>query len=113
MDISIPIAIILGLANGRRAAAKGYNRTLWTFLSSIAFIMLEVAALLVMMFALYGDHLLNNPFAVSEVLEDFAVNMTWSRGALLLAVGFGGYLLIRYIIERMPENINRNSNTTA
>ena len=98
------IAIILGLANGRRAAAKGHSNLLWTFLSVLAFLLLEGIALTITLFALYGEFLRKNPLRTMEVFQDFAANMTWSRSLLFPAVGFGGYLLIRFILEKMPPN---------
>lgn len=98
------VAIIIGLSNGQRAAAKGYNRVLWTFLSVLAFVVLESFAGVLMLLVLYRTQLRADPMAMMEIAKDFSANMDWTRSALLLAVGFGGYLLIRYIIERMPKN---------
>lgn len=98
------IAIILGLSNGRRAADKGYNRLLWTFLSVLAFVFLESFAGALMMLVLYRDTLRKNPMHMMDAARDFAANMDWSRSLLLLAIGIGGYLLIRFILEKMPPN---------
>jgi hypothetical protein len=104
------IAIILGLANGRRAADKGYSRMLWTFLSVLAFVVLESFAGVLMMLVLYRDELRENPLRMVDAVKDFASNMDWTRSLLLLAIGFGGYLLVRFILEKMPPNRAGNAN---
>ena len=104
LDLGILLAIVLGLSNGRLAAAKGQNRTLWIFLSALAFYMLAVFAAAFMLFAVYHSQLLADPFLIPEISKEFSENLSWTQNLLLLAVGFGGYLLIRYILERMPDN---------
>ena len=98
------VAIILAFSNGQRAAAKGYNRALWTFLSVLAFVVLESFAGVLMLLVLYRAQLRAAPLQMMEIAKEFSANMDWTRSTLLLAIGFGGYLLIRYILERMPQN---------
>lgn len=98
------IAVILGFSNGQRAAAKGYNRMLWTFLSVLAFIVLYSFAGVLMLLVLYRDQLRADPLLMMEAAKDFTTNMGWTRNLLLFAIGFGGYLLIRFILEKMPTN---------
>jgi len=100
------VAFLLGLSNGQRAAAKGHNRWVWTVLSAVAFVMFQSAAAAVLLFVVHPE-VLTDPASMMQVMRDFDENLHWTRSLLLVAIGFGGYLLIRYIIERMPANTLR------
>ena len=107
--MDIIVAIILGLSNGRRAADKGYNRLLWIFISILAFVFLQSFAGALVLLVRYSDALRENPAQMMEAAKDFATNMDWNTRLLLFAVGFGGYLIIRFILEKMPPNRAGNS----
>ncbi len=99
----------LSYRNGMRANFKGKSIGLYAFLTIVAFIVGEIVGGLVVIFLFCRDliHIASagNPKAIAEMQEQinqaFAQNSFHSITVELF--GIGGYLLIRYIIEQMPE----------
>ena len=57
-----------------------------------------------MLLVRYRDTLRENPASMMDAAKDFTTSMDWTTRLLLFAIGFGGYLLIRFILEKMPPN---------
>ena len=113
MDLVTILAVVLGFANGRRAAAKGYSFGLWTALSAIAVIFLEQFATAITLMVIYREDLRADPMAMMDFnklqsfLKDFELRAEWPLRLLLVAISVGGYVLIRFILDQIPEKTPR------
>lgn len=110
------IAILLGINNGARARIKGQSGGLWIFISAICFVICEIiGSIIILLFFSKGAIDFNAVSTGKETMDEFAKQVTDLYGTpmhsiLVLVCGFGGYLLIRYILERMPNKTNDSAN---
>jgi hypothetical protein len=112
------IAILLGINNGSRARMKGQNPGLWIFITVICMIITEVMGMfIVLLFFNHGVvdlHALSraNPSSMDQFTQQVAdlFYNDVSHSAFILLCSFGGYLLIRYILERMPDKTKDDKN---
>lgn len=87
-------SIFLAFNNGMRAKKKGHSALLWGFITIVAiFLMMMIGSGIVMGFFYRGPI---TPVAVTQFLQQNIIHAIF-----IFAVGVGGYLIIRYILERM------------
>jgi len=104
------IALLLGINNGSRARVKGQRPWLWIFITMIFMFVGEIIGMIIVL--LFFNNGVVDFRALSaaspsmdqimqQLINLFYNNM--SHAALILLCSFGGYLLVRYILERMPD----------
>jgi hypothetical protein len=113
--LGIFLLIYLGYSNSVRAKLKGQNGILWAFLTIISYIVFEGIGLFVVISFFCKDAIDMNMLAhatkenMDAVSRQFNVQVMRAlaenplRQATVLAFGFGGYLLIRFILEQKPD----------
>ncbi len=110
---AISLLLFLGFRNGSRARQKGQNGLLWGILTVVAFVIFQaIGLLLVVSFFCQGVvdlNLLTTPGMDIKVAQDkFRMQVGQAmiqnplRPLTVLLFGFGGYLLVRYLIGRRP-----------
>lgn len=115
MDIfGILLLAFLGYQNGMRAKLKGMNPLLWGSITVVTYILAEAIGLMFVIVLFCRDivdlnALSNRSIAFEEVSKKFneqvlyAITSNPLRGITVFLFGLGGYLLIRYIMERRPN----------
>ncbi|RYD57152.1 MAG: hypothetical protein EOP56_10150 [Sphingobacteriales bacterium] len=95
------LCALLSYNNGQLARRKGQNVVVWVLITIVAFFLAYVIGAMVLV-ALFYD----GPFT-QDALQQF---MTANPLRLLTYVftGIGGYMLIRYLLERMPDMPRKN-----
>jgi len=104
----------LGYKNSERAKLKGQNGLLWGVLTGVSFFIAMTIGMMVVVMFLCRDSvdmsLLSNPQAnrdavsqqfAQQVMQALATNPL--RQFTILMFGWGGYLFVRYLIERKPD----------
>lgn len=101
------LVILLSLSNAKRAQLKGLSPMPWVFFTVLAFFVgLFTAAfvLVIIMMVRYPQLMelaqLQDQVRTKQYMEAYFTNNTLTYSALMMAGGFGGYLLIRYIIDK-------------
>lgn|GEM_PF-876237 len=102
--------------NANRATQKEKNPILWALLTVVSFFVAALIGMFVVVFGFCGDIINYNKFAtitdikardaymqgVSEQLvQDFNANPL--HPFTILFFGIGGYLFIRYMLDRIPD----------
>jgi hypothetical protein len=93
--------------NGLRARVKGYNKWVWGFITGVSYLLAELIGALIVVFYFcrnvinfdaLGDPAYNKTatLAIQQALGDNPL-----RVLTISMFGIGGYLLIRYLLERM------------
>lgn len=97
----------LSLSNARRASAKGLNPGLWTALTAFSVLVgLFIGCILLcfIVLARYPDLLelakINDRAGLQARIESLYNQSGLVYTALIFGGGFGGYLLIRYLLDR-------------
>jgi hypothetical protein len=114
--LDLLIAILFGINNSRRAKAKGQNPTLWIFITVVATMFGEfIGNVVVLMFFNHNIVDVKAFLAGKETVSQFEQQYLTlfndlSHAIFVLLCAFGGYLLIRYILERMPDKKDGNGN---
>jgi len=105
----------LGYTNSVKAKQKGKNGILWAFLTIISYIILEgIGLYFVILVFCQGQVDIGalmhatpaNSAALTQRFEDqvtAAFTANPMRDMLVLLFGLGGFLLIRYILDRTPD----------
>lgn len=94
MEILFPL--LLAYTNGVRAVRKGHSMWLWVVVTFIAYMLATGVGGMLLMAAFYkGDLTEYDPQAVSDFLEQNTI-----RPITVLVAGIGGYLAVRYTIDR-------------
>ncbi|XZF14109.1 hypothetical protein ACTHGU_20210 [Chitinophagaceae bacterium MMS25-I14] len=95
----IDILIILYYAwrNSRRAQAKGQNGIVWGLITFVAFFFFEIAGTVLSVFFFYKGPM------TFDALQRYMQNLPAITAIFIFISGLGGYLLIRYILDRMPD----------
>ncbi len=103
----------LAYRNGLRAKFKGRSSTLFAFLTVLLFIVGEVAGGLLVI-ALFCKGILNNlPVANNKAMDEMSkrINDAFAsnpfHGLTVELFGIGGYLLVRSIIQQIPDTNNK------
>lgn len=108
------IAILLGINNGARARIKGQRGGLWIFITVICMLIGEmIGGIIILIFFNNGAIDFNAASSGKETMDELSRQIanlygTPMHSILVLLCGFGGYLLIRYILERMPNKTDDN-----
>jgi hypothetical protein len=93
--VFVLLVVFLAYKNNLLAKRKGQNSIVWVFITILAFFIGEIIGGMIMLLLFYkGEYTI-------EGLQAFMTNPV--RMLILPAAGMGGYLLIRYILERMPD----------
>lgn len=99
--------LFLSLSNARRAAAKGLNPGLWsgiTLFSFIAGLFVGCVLLCFIVLARYPDLLelakINDRQRLQARIETLYAQSGFIYAALIFGGGFGGYLLVRYFLDK-------------
>lgn len=90
------LSIFLSYRNAQLAKAKGQNTIVWVILTLTAFFVAYIFGGVILFLILYKGPMEQR--AVTEFLVSRPVLMV-----TFMFFGLGGYLLIRYILERMPN----------
>lgn len=97
----------LSLSNARRASAKGLNPGLWialTALSVLVGLFIGCILLCFIVLARYPDLLelakINDRAGLQTRIESLYNQSGLVYTALIFGGGFGGYLLVRYLLDR-------------
>lgn len=99
--IDLFLAIYLAWRNSLRARIKGQNVALWVIITLLAYGIGEFLGTLLVFFFFYRGPA--NPAAI----QNYFMNLPRSTFVFVLFCGIGGYLLIRFILERMSgKNLN-------
>lgn len=93
------ICIFFAYRNGLLAKQKGQNTVVWVIISIVAFFIAYIAGTLLMVALFYRGPI--DPSA-RQALESFLTGNP-IRVLSLMMSGIGGYLLIHYILSRMPD----------
>lgn len=94
MDIAL--SIFLGYMNALRARRKGQKPFRWALFTVLAFLFFEVMSGTFVLMAFYKGSM--TPVAVSEYLFNHPIHTVF-----MWACGLGGYLLIRYRIDKLAS----------
>ena len=114
--IGLLILIVLGYSNSRIARAKGQNVLIWILITIVAFLIGQMIGGMVVLFffnkgVVNMDALSNGQGNVDEFKQQLTALLSDPvHSLLILACGIGGFLAIRYILERMPNKNSRNGN---
>lgn len=112
--IGIFFLVILGYRNSVRAKLKGQNGLLWGLLTVISYILCQAFGLFIVIALFCRDavdmnmlaHRSGNFDAVSKQFNQQvakALSDNPLREITVFLAGIGGYLLIRYILDRKPD----------
>ena len=116
MDIiEIFILVALVFSNNKKAKQKGQNTVLWSVLTVVAYLIFYVIGMVIVM-AFFCKGVVDINLAVSNDMVNINARsqqlaQQWEqaitdrpvRELLVFLFGFGGCLLIRYILDRMPD----------
>ena len=108
------IAMLLGTLNSARARKKGKNSLLWIFLTVVCVIAGEIIGGFLTLFffnngAVNIDALSTGHVSREELTRQMATLYSDPVHAIfVLFCGLGGYLLIRFILDRMPDKTDGN-----
>lgn len=113
MFIFITVALVAAcMDNARRAAAKGYNPTKWsllTFFSFLTAVFVTCFILAVIVMFKYPQLIelaqTNDREAMSRFMERDIAQHQMLYATFIIAGSFGGYLLIRYLIDRKGNSL--------
>lgn len=99
--------VFLSLSNARRASAKGLNSGLWGGVTAFSFLVglfIGCIALCCIVLARYPDLLelakLNDRAGLQKRIEALYEQSGFVYTALIFGGGFGGYLLVRYLLDK-------------
>lgn len=107
------LVILLAYRNGNRARQKGRSAIGWGVLTAFMLLMCEFIGTLLVVLIFLKDKMdfdkvsPDNQVAVQEELKlKFLalIEQNPAHGVFILMCGFGGYLLVRYMLERLPYN---------
>jgi len=110
----ILLLLFLGYRNGARAKLKGQNPVLWGVLTVVAYIVAYVIGFAVVIMVFCRDAVDLNALAApganidavqkqfqQQVIQAFQANTL--RPLTVFMISLGGYLFIRYLLERKPN----------
>jgi hypothetical protein len=97
MDIFL--VVFLAWRNSLRARLKGQNSAVWVLITIFTYYFFEVIGF----FAVFAFFYKGQP--TPEGVMSFVKNLPTSTVVFIMVCGIGGYLLIRYILERMTNKI--------
>lgn len=99
--LEILISIFFGYRNALLAKQKGQNTVVWVLISIIAFFLLYIFVQVTMILLMHG--LPKDPYEVRDFILAHPMLYVTS-----LFGGIGGFLLVRYILEKMPDANSKN-----
>jgi len=105
------LAAIFAAVNNVLAKKKGHNGLLWGFISFIAYIFFTMIGSLVLVLAFFKGNILTlaqQPNYMQQLSDFFYGNVL--NMVTVQAIGFGGFLLIYYIISRLKPAQNNGRN---
>ncbi len=109
----ILLLLFLGYRNGTRAKLKGQSPVLWGVLTAVAYIFAYAFGLVLVILVFCRDVVDLNALAApgagveaqklfqQQVLQAFQANAL--RPLTVFIISLGGYLFIRYLLERKPN----------
>ncbi|MEI8279889.1 MAG: hypothetical protein WCG87_09005 [Bacteroidota bacterium] len=104
--ITLPLLVYFCYSNGNKAKARGLNSALWIFFTVIGFTVgLFLGAIIVTMILMSKYGILKQSDIIA--LADKGA-LTWHITFMMFAA-VGGYLFIRYLLERRPLIGNSNN----
>jgi len=117
IDPTLILAVYFSFTNGTRAKMKGYNRWLWALLTMLGFIVGETVGSFIVVF-----YFCSNVIDTHRLMTDVTYTDTFtqlmkeeftqhpSRLFTVILFGIGGYLLVRYSIDKMQPKPSTISN---
>lgn len=113
MLLILLLLALLSYRNGIRAQQRGLNPTRWIVFTVIAFMCgLFVAAFILAIIILFRNPAMialaqqNNQAAITKYMTDNLSGNALVYSTLFFAGGYGGYLLIRYMIDKNAGKSN-------
>lgn len=111
MYFDLILICYLSYKNGMRAKRKGQNVIAWGVASAAAYIICMVLGLYVVVFnfcknAINLDQMSSTDIKVREAAMQQFLQVIYANPLHLITIeafGVGGYLLIRYILDRRPD----------
>ena len=94
--LEIFLSIFLAYRNAQLAKRKGQNTVVWVIITLAAFFLTYLVAGAVYIAMLYNGPL--DPKSLTEYMASHPFIMI-----TLMFFGIGGYLIVRYILERMKD----------
>lgn len=92
----LAISIFCAYQNAKLAKRKGQNTVVWVFITIITFFLTYGIGAGVLVSIMYDGPL--EQAALTQFIETHPVMYV-----TVFFLGIGGYLLVRYILERMPD----------
>lgn len=90
------LSIFCSYRNAQLAKRKGQNTVIWVIITLVAFFISYLIGFMLMVGMFYRGPLEQNAL-IAFMLDHPLLVVT------IMFFGLGGYLLIRYILERMPD----------
>lgn len=92
----LPLSIFCAYQNAKLAGRKGQNPVVWVFITMLMFFLAYGMGAGILVMIMYKGPI--DPDALKIFLEQHPFMYV-----TVLFIGLGGYLLVRYILERMPD----------
>lgn len=92
----ILLCIFLSYRNAQLAKLKGQNTVVWVILTVVSYLVAYTISAVALVLLLYSGP--RTPEGLAEMLESKPLLMV-----TFMFFGIGGYMIIRYILERMPN----------
>lgn len=96
----LAISVFCAYQNAKLARKKGQNTVLWVFITIVSFFVAYTIAAVALVLMMYKGPM------DKDALQQFIASHPFLYITVLF-IGLGGYLLIRYILERMPDKSSR------
>ena len=116
MDLfTLILLIYLSYRNALKAKTKGLNAVLWGFITFTAVFIAEMIGAFIVVFYFLRNVINIDKLATDPSYKDVAMEQLKSafisnplHPTTIIVMGFGGYLLVRYILDKKPsQNNNR------
>jgi hypothetical protein len=119
-DPSLILIVYFAFSNGTRAKRKGHSRWLWAFLTMLGFFAALMLGFMIVVFYFCADvidtqRMINDKSyaatAAQIMTEEFSQHPT--RYFTVLLFGIGGYLAVRYAIEKLHPRMTTQGGDTG
>lgn len=95
--LELLLILFCAYSNAQLAKRKGQNTVLWGFITIVSFMVTYVVGGSIMVMMMYKGPL--DPSALRDYIFDHPLMVI-----TIMFMGLGGYLLVRYFLEKMPGN---------